>query len=432
MTFFQKCSSTGRSVRRRSSQRSSSSEASEDEECESRRESSTNLSTVVGSLLYRRRDSSDDDDRGFGGRDWRGLGHLEGGTPLDDVVEQDPMTSQDVDDHCGGDGGSGGTQAPTEHFSLNNASELRTFKKLVNLNGTDHRIINVLGIRSRSAESRSSSSYSGMTSRSCSSARSSCSSLSNHYRMRPLTTRGARRSMRNSSSTRSDTGLVFRRHVTDLKLRLNNAKFMEGSLSFTSLDPAEPQLRGSSSLDYVVVNNEVGNFSSNSLPRRHRKGKRSRKTVHPSNPTAADGNPQNLLFTPFGYLGDGMEATKSISHESVAIAKRSNLSLASSTCSASKFVVDPVNELPPSPCLPPLPETTPKESPHPTEELMFTFPDPPFGSGASLKPKDHGILTKLNNLKNASAGSRGALSSGRQPKNALIRRVKHRDCCAIM
>ena len=421
---------SGRSIRRRVSQRSSSSEASEDEECESRRESSTNLSAVVGSILYRRRDSSDDDDRSFGGRDWRGFSHLEGGTPLDDVVEHDAMASQDADGLCGGDGDSGGAQPPSDNFSLNNASELRTFKKLINLNGTDHRIINVLGIRSRSAESHSSGSYSCVTSRSCSSARSSCSSLSNHYRIRPLSTRNTRRATRNSSSTRSDTGLVFRRRVSDLKRRLNNSKFMESSLSFSSLYPPEPHLVGSSSLDYVVVNNDLGHFSSNSLPRRHRKEKRSRKVVYPSNPS--DVNHQNLLFTPFGCPGEGVDCIKSTSHESIAIAKRSNLSLASSTCSTSKFVVDPVNELPPSPCLPPLPESSPKESPFSNEDFTFALSEPTHGSRISLKPKDAGILTKLNNLKNASAGSRGALSSGRAPKNALIHKVKHRDCCTVM
>ena len=426
------CDLTGRTHRRKSSHRSSSSEASEDES-ESRRESSTNLSGVVGVLLYRRRDSSDDDDRGFGGRDWRGFGPMEGSTPLDDVVEQDAVATHEDDKHCGGDGmGEEGTQAPADQFSLNNASELRTFKKLVNLNGTDHRIINVLGIRSRSAESRSSSSYSAVTSsRSCSSARSSCSSLSTHFRLRPLTTRGTRRVMRNSSSTRSDTGLVFRRHVSDLKRKLNNSKFLEGSLSFTSLLPPEPPLKGSSSLDYVVVN-DLGNppRNSNSLPRRHRRTKRSRKGIAPSHPSPDN---QNYFFTPIAYPGEGSEGqnVKSLSHESVAIAKRSNLSLASSTCSGSKFVVDPVNELPPSPCLPPLPESTPKQSPRPCDDVAF-FSDAPLGSSNSLKPKTSGILIKLNNFKNASNGGRSALSSGPHTKQTIIRKVKHRDCCTIM
>ena len=130
------------------------------------------------------------------------------------------------------------------------------------------------------------------------------------------------------------------------------------------------------------------------------------------------------LFCP---LSEG--ECKSGSRDSVCVAKRSNLSLASSTCSASKFVVDPVNEAPPSPCLPPLPES--KDSPHSTKDPLSPIETPP-GSLNSLKPKNPGILTKLNNLKNASYGSRGALSGGSHPKHAIIRKVKHRNCCAIM
>ena len=185
---------------------------------------------MVGSLRRKRRDSSDDDDRGgFGGREWRGYSHLEVGTPLDDVVEQDAAPSCNVDGHENtgdGTGDKGGCGTHMDRFSLNNASELGSFKKMVNVNGTDHRIINVFGVRSRSAESHSSSSCSGIpSSRSSSSARSSCSSLS--HRLLPLHSRAAKKTTRNSSSTRSDTGLVLRYHVTDRKRRLNNSKFME-------------------------------------------------------------------------------------------------------------------------------------------------------------------------------------------------------------
>ena len=88
---------------------------------------------------------------------------------------------------------------------LNNAVELPTqCKKRQLALDSNTKINNVFNTRSRSAESHISSYSSRMTSR------SSSGSLCNTYRVRTGSKRN--RSMKNSSSTRSDTGLVLRCH----------------------------------------------------------------------------------------------------------------------------------------------------------------------------------------------------------------------------
>lgn len=408
---------SGRSHRRKSSNRSSSSDASEDEETESRRESSTNLSTIASSLLRRRRDSSDDDDRGFGGRERRGFGPFEGGTMLDDVAEQDASCNQDAEANNGcGQSGEGEGKSPSDHCSLNNSTMRYNARRTINLAGSGQKITNEIGFRSHSAESQSLS-FLGVSSSRGSSARSSCSSLSNIYRLRPLGHRGVRRTVRNSSSTRSDTRLVLRCHVTDVQQKMNNEQVMSSSMS---LDPEV-----TTSADYYVVNNGLKDSYRlhSSLPRQKRSGLGGSigpREPHPGEP------PGSTL--PLNGLN---EALKAISYESLAATKRSNLSLVSSTCSASKFVVDPVNELPPSPCLPPLPESASRESP--LNAYRYTF-DPKFTmiSSDDRKSSNIGVLTRLNNLKNASLANRGALSNGHITKDNIIRKVKHRDCCVVM
>ena len=409
----------GRPHRRKSSHRSSSSDASEDEEGESRRESSTNLSTVANLLMRRRRDSSDDDDRGYGGRDRRGFGPLDGGTVLDDVAEQDANVSQDADaeNGCGGASEDRGKSHSAGQCSLNNATERFNLRKINNLEGFGHKIVNEIGFRSHSAESRSSSS------RGSSSARSSCSNLSALHRLRPLGNRSARKTAKNSSSTRSDTRLVLRCHVTDLKRRLNNARAVSSSMSLGPLNSGSTP-----PVDCFTTNNGLKEHCRfhNSLPRRCWGGEAGCKWMK----DALSEDISDCMLPSLG-VGDG-QTMKAISHESLVATKRSNLSLVSSTCSASKYVVDPINESPPSPCLPPLPESAPRESPLGLADFAFFDSKTASCSVECLKPKNTGVLTRLNNLKQASQCTRGALSSGHISKRTIIRKVKHRDCCVVM
>ncbi|XP_076800078.1 uncharacterized protein LOC143445102 [Clavelina lepadiformis] len=477
---------TGRPLRRQRSQRSSSSETSDDDS-ESQRTSKTNLSTVASSLL-RRRDSTsdDDDDKGFNGGGKEGTA----GKNITDIssdaftVSDCTATAQAVNDTTkdketsrSDKNNNSLKEEASDKVLLNNANDLPIFnRKLLNLDGTDHKIKNVFGVRSRSAESHTSSHSYVTSSRSCSSARSSCSSLSTSHRYRPGVKRSGFWVLKNSSSTRSDTGLVLRCHINNAKLgkctRNNNStKFVKrssSSSSFSSL--GEDALRVCSSLGCVNPKHrnldaacesdsvfcQMEHRRSCSLPHRHRKSrlvsnKKNMKNERTQTPVPYPVSELNI---------DGCNS-RAMSQESVTI-KRSNISLASSTCSGSKFVVDPLNEIPPSPCLTPLPESTMKEINLPTEkesELdqdIFMFPSlhnsieeqsksSVSGSQDSVNLKSRSptnihraskrlsIITKLNNLKSAAQGSRNSLSTRlNKSESAIVHKVKVQDCCSVM
>lgn len=193
--------------------------------------------------LFQRRDpdSSDDQDDDKSGGRGGGVGRTQhsGGC---DVTSGGDVTSQQVNEDqenasaaatCnGGDGGESppdgdgkqpssvedafcGAATETQPAVLNNAVELpqmpRKKRHLAALDSNTPKINNVFSTRSRSAESHISSAYASQQASVRVTARSSSGSLSNTYRaVRSGSKRN--RSMKNSSSTRSDTGLVLRYH----------------------------------------------------------------------------------------------------------------------------------------------------------------------------------------------------------------------------
>lgn len=133
----------------------------------------------------------------------------------------------------------------------------------------------------------------------------------------------------------------------------------------------------------------------------------------------------------------------------------------------SKFVVDPVNELPPSPCLTPLPELarviqttavemfpekfiqeeapphTRLEPPHSksTSTIMEIHQAEmkklkPGAGGAQCKP-DTGIISRLQKLKAARRSqsprkSKSTLDIYGKKEHYILQRVKTQECCTVM
>nr|CAB3266433.1 SNF-related serine/threonine-protein kinase-like [Phallusia mammillata] len=454
----------GRAMRRRKSQKCSSSETSDDDS-ESRRTSSTNLSSTVGRMmLQRRRDSSDDkDDDHTGGGPGPGnflpgvneqiTTDCQDSTAAAEEEKENPKSSDDAS-----------AAGNTRTHVMNNVSQHRSVgKKPLCLNDSNHKINNIFGVRSKSAESHTSSSYSMFTSsRSSSSARSSCSSLSSNHRLRTLAKRNGRLSMKNSSSTRSDTGLVLRYHKNNVlvKCKCKNLSQTSRSSSSSSLVICD-NLRVSNSLNCVsppglTHDNGVDSDSGLSSSRHHRScslPRHSKRLNHPNFKKSGQDEDQSMYQTLFSESNDEISCVGA-GLESLTV-KRSNLSLASSTCSGSKFVVDPVNELAPSPALTPLSENR-------AQTLSFNFSDHSINLPAKTKitkpelnnlettlsmsasleepgfKKHQNILTKLNNLKpnarhSSSLDSGSVLGSGQlKVEHKIVRKVKARNCCSLM
>ena len=426
--------------------------------------------------MFRRRSDRKDDQDGDGDA---GPGRLAGRSQVDDSLSaagntadaQKEIEDEDTDAPRNGSDASGGNDCAWRAPLLNNANQPATVfrKTLKTSDGSCNKIVNVFGVRSKSAESHTSSSI--ITgSRSSSSARSSCSSLCSSHRLRPLKRAGPW-SQRNSSSTRSDTGLVLRYQKNNVAVRCacpssSSAKISRSSSSssFSSLPPAGSSLRVSNSLSCVGVrtcpvdpgaDSDSGlqgsrRHRSCSLPRRHKR----RKLACHKNAGEALGGDNPLPAS----LSESIEGLGAVARENTGV-KRSNLSLASSTCSGSKFVVDPVNELPPSPCLTPLPESQGKEG---SVDERFSFRRESrtktlsFGKGqVPLNNTDGGlfsrpdadvkdmklprsVITKLNSWKaprRRSGSNRGSVndfSYQTKSEKRIVQKVKARDCCAIM
>lgn len=237
-----------------------------------------------------------------------------------------------------------------------------------------NQICNVLEKRSKSAES-SRSSKSSQTS----SARSSSSSLSiSTMRGRLLS---SHRTRRNSRSTMSDTGLVLRWN----NLRRAGKATSSSSSSVASLAVTVP---AGSRLKLLRRPRSEGNVANSSVLTTGIQKRQSRSTSLPRPcPRYVRNNLNNARAASCGpYISNGMSRKRQClttpstpiislqpcipesqmatiepglclhlhqcytSHESKeSNLKRSNISLASSTCSASKYAVDPINELVPSP-----------------------------------------------------------------------------------
>lgn len=368
--------------------KSSGSETSDDDS-ESRRTSRSSLHAAVCNFNRSRRDSSDDRDpsNGNGGQNGR-MGHKNNEmTSLSSgkMNESDAVQQQTA-------GGTASTQdagnkADNNNFNNSVHQGFITGNKLCHsmgksnnsmrddaLNNTRgrhlrlhqpvpcNRICNIPEKRSKSAESNQSF-RSNCNSSQTSSARSSSSSLG--YRRGRLLNGG--RVKKNSRSTMSDTGLV---------LRINNLKrttipTSHSSSSVTSLSISFPKADRGHIPDSLHRPHSEGNVTDSAT-----RGKRTAKGQcrstslprpncyvcnHLSNPRAASCGPQtsrkrqcssshsSLVVSiqpciPESHMTANIDITIATETKESNI-KRSNISLASSTCSASKYAVDPVNEM---------------------------------------------------------------------------------------
>lgn len=381
---------------RKGSLKSSGSETSDDDS-ESRRTSRSSLHAAVCNFNRSRRDSSDDRDpsNGNGGQNGR-MGHknseitnLSSGKLDDSDAVQHDATQTSSETASAQDAGN---KADNNNFNNSVHQDSLAAKTLLHctaksnssacsqrdtLNNTRGRhfglhqpvpcnhICNIPEKRSKSAES-SQSLRSTCNSSQTSSARSSSSSLG--YRRGRLL--NGRRVKKNSRSTMSDTGLVLRLN----NLRSTTIPISFSSSSVTSLSNSLPKTDQSNSPDSLQRPHSEGNVMDLDS-RSKRTGKRQcRSTSLPrpncyvcnqlSNPRAASCGPHipqtgrkrqcssshpSLVVSiqpciPESHVSTDVDISISTEAKESNI-KRSNISLASSTCSASKYAVDPINEM---------------------------------------------------------------------------------------
>ncbi|XP_039249705.2 uncharacterized protein LOC120327312 isoform X1 [Styela clava] len=398
---------TGRG-RRRGSHKSSGSETSDDDS-ESRRTSRTNLHAVLGSLHRRRRDSSGDrDGSGSGGRGNTWGARRNSGPAGLSSNENDESNNNANQGSTSGTQHNGNEVQPSEpdNINFNNSScaeiiQERAFFRCItpniliplssssndnvlnNFRGRNgkkqqpqpcNHICNIPEKRSKSAESNQSNYNSSQTS----SARSSSSSLSLGFRRGRMLS--GHRVRKNSRSTMSDTGLVLRwNNLRHTGIPNSSSSSSIGSLSIIVPSNASSRLLSSSPCSLHRPHSE-GNVTQERIHGRGSKLKpnkrQSRSTSLPrpccyvrnnlNNPRASSCGPyithgpsrkrqcipalvqpvvsiqpcipesQMASIEPVTYLATEMKESN---------IKRSNISLASSTCSTSKYAVDPVNEL---------------------------------------------------------------------------------------
>nr|XP_002120588.1 SNF-related serine/threonine-protein kinase-like [Ciona intestinalis] len=420
---------TGRPQRRQRSRKSSNSDTSE-EESESSHTSQTNLSSVVSNMMLRyHRDSSEDRD-GCGGQGGSfGPGAAHGSACVTDCTIESTSNTQNTED-CNAGNNQGNQNRLNNTLLLNSLS-----KKRLLLQGSDQKIINVFGVRSRSAESHTTASV-HLISRN-SSARSSCSSLSSSSQMWSSGKEYVGWVTKNTSSTRSDTGLVLRCHTKNYgacKCKKNES-IARSCSSFPSLYTSPQHCR----FCYTLSGKEAVDAFGNALIR---------KPLTSSILISTRSRIKHGIKYTDENCSDNYEVMNPavVAHEAVSV-KQSNLSIASSTCSGSKFVVDPVNELPPPPYLTTLPKPAINKSLTndwihvPCKEYLDnkcfdcipTIPNDQLKENSlkcTPKVKRNGIIARLNSYKT----SRGVCATplAYRAENSVIKKMKAQDCCTLM